>query len=62
MSDNPLETGSFDAAQRRSIDYMIRNMQDHHMLLSNMADQKAQILLGVSSLIVTFALTRLTGH
>jgi hypothetical protein len=31
------------------------------MLLSNMADQKAQICLGVSSLIVTFALTRLTG-
>ena len=60
--ENPLQTHDLDAPQRRSIDYMIRNMQDHHVQLSNMADQKAQILLGVCSLIVTFALNQITQN
>ena len=57
---NPIKTEGLDAVERRSIDYMIRNMQDHHMQLSNMADQKAQILLGVCSIIITVAINQLS--
>jgi hypothetical protein len=41
---------------RGSIDYMLRTTQQHHVQLSTMADQKANILVGVAFLVFTLSL------
>ncbi len=41
---------------RNCVDYMLRNTQQHHVQLSAMADQKANILLGVAAIILTLIL------
>lgn len=41
---------------RNCVDYLLRNTQQHHVQLSAMADQKANILLGVAAIILTLIL------
>lgn len=45
--------------QRTSIDYLMRTAQQHHVSISVMADTKANILITVSSIILTLALSQL---
>lgn len=43
------------------LDYMIRQTRFHHVQLSSMADLKANILLTVSSLVLTIAITQVSN-
>jgi len=43
---------------RQSLDVMLRTAQQHHVQLSVMADTKASILITISSIVLTFALSR----
>jgi len=45
---------------RSQIDYMLRETRNQLVKLSQMADMKANILLSVSSVLVTIAITKLT--
>jgi len=42
---------------RSTVDFMLRTVQQHHVQLSMMADQKANILMGASFLILTITLS-----
>lgn len=44
---------------RFSADYMLRAAQHHHVQLSAMADQKANIIIGFSSVILSVGITQL---
>ena len=50
-----------DVEQRNNVDHLLRTTQQHHIQLSIMADQKANILIGatlvVQTLIITMAAT-----
>lgn len=46
---------------RFSADYMLRGAQQHHVQLSAMADQKANIIIGFSSVILSVGITQLSG-
>lgn len=47
---------SFDNIERNgSIDYLLRTTQQHHVRLSVMADQKANIMIAATSILLTFA-------
>lgn len=49
----------FDAvAERSTVDHLIRLVQQHHVQLSTMADTKANIIITVSSIVLTLALGR----
>lgn len=43
---------------RSSVDYMLRTTQQHHVQLSAMADQKANIIVAFSSVVFTVSLTQ----
>jgi hypothetical protein len=43
---------------RQNVDVLLRTAQQHHVQLSVMADTKASILITVSSIVMTIALTR----
>ncbi|GAC1434573.1 MAG: hypothetical protein NVSMB68_06990 [Thermoanaerobaculia bacterium] len=43
---------------RNSVDSLLRTVQQHHVQLSVMADMKASILITVSSIVATIALSR----
>lgn len=43
---------------RTSADYVLRTIQQHHVQLSTMADTKASILITISSIVLTIALSR----
>ncbi|MEO8035424.1 MAG: Pycsar system effector family protein [Acidobacteriota bacterium] len=43
---------------RTSVDNLLRTIQQHHVQLSLMADTKASILITISSIVVTIALSR----
>ena len=45
-----------------SIDYMLRNVQQHHIQLSLMADQKASIIIAATSIVFTISLSRLDSQ
>src|SRR5919108_1892112 len=47
-----------EVAPRNSIDTLLRTTQQHHVQLSVMADTKASILITVSSIVMTIALSR----
>ncbi len=54
---------AFAAVQQRgSIDYMLRTTQQHHVQLSAMADQKANILIGASSIMLTIIVGQFHDH
>ncbi len=49
----------FDAVcERSTVDHLIRLVQQHHVQLSAMADTKANIIITVSSIVLTLALGR----
>lgn len=43
---------------RQNLDSLLRTAQQHHVHLSVMADTKASILITISSIVLTFSLTR----
>jgi hypothetical protein len=43
---------------RSSVDNLLRTIQQHHVQLSFMADTKASLLITISSIVLTFALSR----
>ena len=43
------------AKENTAIDYMLRTTQQHHVQLSLMADQKANILIASTSILLTFS-------
>src|SRR5437763_8088837 len=47
-----------DIRARSSVDNVLRTIQQHHVTLSMMADQKASILITISSIVLTIALSR----
>ncbi len=51
---------SFAGIQGRNVsDYLMQSAQRHHMQLSQMADNKASMLITVSSLVLTISISRL---
>ena len=54
------ETGQrfTDVRARSSVDNILRTIQQHHVQLSVMADTKASILITISSIVLTIALSR----
>jgi len=46
---------------RTSVDNLLRTAQQHHVSLSLMADTKASILITISSIVLTVALSRSGG-
>ncbi len=52
--------GAFAGIQGRSVaDYLMQGAQRHHIQLSQMADNKASMLITVSSLVLTISISRL---
>jgi hypothetical protein len=47
-----------DVQARSSVDNLLRTVQQHHVQLSLMADTKASILITISSIVCTIALSR----
>jgi pycsar effector protein len=45
---------------RSSVDNLLRTVQQHHVQLSLMADMKANILITISSILLTIALSRMS--
>lgn len=50
------------AEGRNSIDMMLQTLQSHHVLLSLMADTKANIIITAASIVITIALTRIDQY
>jgi Family of unknown function (DUF5706) len=50
------------AEGRNSIDMMLQTLQSHHVLLSLMADTKANIIITAASIVITIALTRVDQY
>jgi hypothetical protein len=58
----PDEEASFrKVSGRNTADYLLRTAQQHHAEISSMADTKANILITVSSIVLTLSLGRLAG-
>ena len=51
-----------DVRGRSSVDYMLRTTQQHHVQLSFMADQKANIVIAFSSVVFTVSITQIAGE
>jgi len=47
---------------RNSIDMMLQTLQSHHVLLSLMADTKANIIITATSIVITIALTNVDKY
>src|ERR1700724_4410811 len=60
MSSTPKEVRRpfSSVAPRSSVDNLLRTAQQHHVQLSVMADTKASILITISSIVLTIALSR----
>jgi F0F1-type ATP synthase assembly protein I len=60
MDEIPAADGGFARIPERNTgDALLRTAQQHHVALSNMADIKANILITVSSIVLTLSLGRL---
>ncbi|MGA9422594.1 MAG: Pycsar system effector family protein [Rhodanobacteraceae bacterium] len=60
MDDRRDEVALFaDIPERGTADNLLRTAQQHHVVLSSMADTKANIIITVSSIVLTIALGRL---
>src|SRR5690349_6264544 len=67
--DGPIPATSADTAELRAIyaaiperntgDVILRTTQQHHVALSSMADTKANIIITVSSIVLTLSLGRM---
>lgn len=56
MGKDPEATGAFaDIPERGTADNLLRTAQQHHVMLSTMADTKANIIITVSSIVMTLA-------
>ncbi|HUR80067.1 MAG TPA: Pycsar system effector family protein [Thermoanaerobaculia bacterium] len=51
-------SGLSEVQPRQQLDTMLRTAQQHHVQLSAMADTKASILITISSIVLTIALSR----
>jgi len=61
MSDTPRAPLSYaQIPERNTADNLLRTTQQHHVQLSLMADTKANIIITVSSIVLTLALGRVT--
>ena len=61
MSDAQNQPVSYsDVPERGTTDNLLRTAQQHHVQLSAMADTKANIIITVSSIVLTLSLGRLT--
>jgi hypothetical protein len=61
MSEAPQPPLSYDQIpERNTADNLMRTAQQHHVQLSAMADTKANIIITVSSIVLTLSLGRLT--
>jgi hypothetical protein len=66
MQSNPIPTAAESSSplaavpERSSGDHMLRLLQQHHVQLSTMADTKANIIITVSSIVLTLVLGRVT--
>jgi hypothetical protein len=59
VSESGTERQRFTGVQpRSSIDNLLRTVQQHHVQLSLMADTKASLLITISSIVLTIALSR----
>lgn len=59
VEDDHSATGFEKIEGRNTADYLLRTAQQHHAQISAMADTKANILITVSSIVLTLALSRL---
>jgi hypothetical protein len=60
MTEHPAAPDSFARIPERNTgDVMLRTAQQHHVALSSMADLKANILITVSSIVLTMSLGRM---
>jgi hypothetical protein len=58
---SPPRPGSFaDIPERNTADNLLRNVQQHHVALSVMADNKANIIITVASIVLTLVFGRMT--
>ena len=58
---SPPRAGSFaDIPERNTADNLLRNVQQHHITLSMMADNKANIIITVASIVLTLVFGRTT--
>lgn len=61
MDEIPSVSDAFSRIPERNTgDAMLRTAQQHHVVLSSMADTKANIIITVSSIVLTLALGRIT--
>ena len=68
VTDHHIERGRYTAAMpherfanvhpRASVDQLLRTVQQHHVHLSAMADTKAGLIITISSIVLTIALSR----
>ena len=60
QEDDPITTAFAAVPERNTGDVILRTMQQHHVQLSVMADTKANILITVSSIILTLILGKMS--
>lgn len=60
MNTDPSTEAFQSVPERNTADVILRTAQQHHVQLSTMADMKANILLTVSSIVLTLAVARLS--
>jgi hypothetical protein len=58
-SDTPDTARLAGIQPRQQLDTLLRTMQQHHVQLSVMADTKASLLITISSIVLTIALSRI---
>lgn len=59
QSPSPRASAFADIPERGTTDNLLRTAQQHHVALSSMADTKANIVITMSSIVLTIALARL---
>jgi hypothetical protein len=59
MDEHPAEEPFARIPERNSADNLLRTTQQHHVALSGMADTKANIIITVSSIVLTLSLGRM---
>jgi hypothetical protein len=60
MNTDPSADAFQSVPERNTADVILRTAQQHHVQLSTMADMKANILLTVSSIVLTLAVARMS--
>ena len=55
----PVENVNSSLPPSLNLSHMLRTIQEHHIELSTMADQKANIIIGANSIIFSFAISQI---